>query len=83
MAVYVAVASLWSSCTVITPTVHLSSEVSQDIVPSSLASWIGEALSAYTTIPYISTHKVTALVMFYIREGNVDSFVMRARLLTH
>lgn len=46
MAVYVAVASLWSSCMVITPTVHLSSEVSQDIVPSSLTSWIGEALSA-------------------------------------
>lgn len=31
MAVYVAVAYLWSSCMVITPTVHLSSEVSQDI----------------------------------------------------
>lgn len=30
MAVYVAMAFLWSSCMVITPTVHLSSEVSQD-----------------------------------------------------
>lgn len=47
MAVYVAAASLWSSCMVITPTVHLSSEVSQDIVPSSLTSWTEEALSAW------------------------------------